>query len=174
MPVTVHALVRPVPLIVSVVVWPGLTRIGDAVIETVGLEQTGGGGGGGGAQTPVVWVPFIVVPQLLTQLEPEQVLAAVHTPLGTQAAGVTVTVADELTTELASKQFRVYVVVTPGDADTLPEPTGEPLLYKPGVMFAGAAGLQVKLRVLEFPETMLAGLASRDAEVTVQSFCPGT
>lgn len=75
---------------------------------------------------------------------PEQVLAA-QDALGMHVgtAPVTATVAAEETTEVGSKQFKVYVVVTLGDTDTLPEPAGEGRVPISGSMFAGAAGLQV-------------------------------
>ncbi len=55
-----------------------------------------------------------------------------------------ITSADELTT-VVSKQLSVYQLspTVPGDTDTLPEPTGEADEKMPGVIFAGAAGLQV-------------------------------
>lgn len=56
-PVTVQDWLRPLPVTVRVVVLPEFTRVGDALMLTVGLVQVPGSAGGGTEQEPVVFVP---------------------------------------------------------------------------------------------------------------------
>jgi hypothetical protein len=87
-PVTVQDWLRPLPVTVRTVVLPEFTRVGDAVMLTVGLVQVPGPVGDGvTGQKPPVLVPFTTVPQLFVQVWPLQVLAAVQVPSGTQPVG---------------------------------------------------------------------------------------
>ena len=156
MPVTVHACVRPLPVTVRVVVWPDFTRVGAAVIDTVGLVQEPPPPppppppvGGGTAHEPVVLVPLTVAvlqsPATMVQLSPWQILLAEgqvwteHVVVGKGQLGygpeeplLQLGVGTEHSLELHCRPGSVGQASTVGGAETLHElPMSVPVLDAP-------------------------------------------